>query len=128
MDRLGVRIGAGITNGDHFQREVGVREGGARTGAGQMTSGNRVERIFREVLVTPEQGQRVWAFPTTIAMRTVTAVGVAIGGVDGVERTQTGMVLGGGSIEGEGGSHGVDRYPGENTIDDICLIDDTCIY
>lgn len=123
VDSLGVRIGAGITNGDHFQREAGVQEGVDCTGVGLTTPGDRVERIFREVSVTPGQGQKVWVFPNTIAMLIVTVVGGAIGGEGGVERPQTGMVRGGGPIEGEGGSHGVDRYPGENSIDDKYLFD-----
>lgn len=123
MDSLGVRISAGITNGDHFQREAGVQEGVDRTGLGLTTPVDRVGRIFREVSVTPGQGQKVWVFPNTIAMLTVTVVGGAIGGVGGVERPQTGMVRGGGSVEGEGGSLGVDQYPGENSIDDKYLID-----
>lgn len=123
MDSLGVRISAGITNGDHFQREAGVQEGVDRTGVGLTTPGDRVGRIFREVSVTPEQGQKVWVFSNTIAVLTVTVVGGAIGGMDGVERPQTGMVRGRGPIEGEGGSHGVDRYPGENSIDDKYLFD-----
>lgn len=78
-----------------------------------MILGDKVERIFREVLVTPGLGLIIWAFATTIAMRTVTVLGGVIGGVAGVERaefltnlwgTQTGVLdLGGGSIEGEGG-------------------------